>query len=60
MDVLTTTCPLHLRRIGLTETNYSPEEVLDALFWIAARSEHTADYNAHIYRLLAEVDDDYA
>ena len=44
----------------MTETKYNPEEVLDALFWIAARSEHTADYNAHIYRLLAEVDDDYA
>ena len=39
----------------MPETDYNPEEVLDAIFWIAARSEHPADYNVHIYNLLAEL-----
>lgn len=38
-------------------TNYNPEEVLAAIFWIAARSGHAEDYNQHIYRLISEVDE---
>jgi len=46
---------LHSTILTMPETKYNPEEVLDAIFWIAARSEHPADYNVHIYNLLAEL-----
>ena len=40
---------------------YNPEEVLDAIYWIAARSVAPEDYNRNIYSLLSEVQDiDYS
>ena len=40
------------------ETDYSPENVLWSIYWIAARSEAPADYNQHIYRLISEANED--
>ena len=40
-----------------TDSKYSPENVLDVLYRIAARSEDCESYNQHIYRLLEEVDE---